>query len=172
MRSLTLIATAMVAAPGSIRRRDMLRRALESPPFLISPASEELLSLCDIALTHDSYVNEERDRTGIAMADNERLEFLGDAVLELTVREHLFMSTVCKEGELTLRLQGLISNSSLAARLRDLPLDLEALVLTGEGHRGLSDRMLAGAFEALMGAIYITEGLEAARKVCLRAVIP
>ncbi len=150
------------------QRRDRIRRALAEWPFLIKGASDLLVDLCDIALMHDSYVNEIRDREPAnGLRDNERLEFLGDAVLELIVREHLFLRSEMREGEMTVALQSLISNASLASRLRQ-GLDLEALVLTGEGHSALSDRMLSGAFEAMVGALYLGAGMVAARAACRR----
>ncbi len=151
------------------QRRDRIRRALSEWPFLIKGPSEPLVDLCDMALMHDSYVNELRDRDpSRGLRDNERLEFLGDAVLELIVRESLFLSSDMREGDMTLAMQSLISNASLASRLRESPLDLEALVLTGEGHDALSDRMLSGAFEAIVGALYLGAGLATARMVCRR----
>ncbi len=122
-----------------------------------------------MALMHDSYVNELRDRDpSKGLRDNERLEFLGDAVLELVVREHLFLSSEMREGDMTFAMQSLISNASLAYRLRESPFDLESLVLTGDCHNALSDRMLSGAFEAIVGAIYLGAGLATAREVCRR----
>ncbi len=154
------------------QRRDRLRRALAAWPFLIAEPSEELVRLCDVALRHDSYVNERMaaDPDG-DMEDNERLEFLGDAVLELIVRERLYRCDGLDEGGMTRALQSLISNQALAARLREGRLGLEGVLLTGGGQKGLSDRMVAGAFEAMLGALYLTAGLDPAREVCRRLLL-
>lgn len=153
----------------SPQRRDHLRRALAAWPFLIADPSEETVRLCDTALRHDSYVNERRPADPDAdREDNERLEFLGDAVLELMVRERLYLRSDLDEGGMTWELQRLISNNALAAGLRRAPLDLEGVLLTGEGQKELSDRMLAGAFEAMLGALYLSEGLGPVSEVCRR----
>jgi len=151
---------------------DSIRRQIEAWPFLIEDATDELLVLTDMALRHDSYANEQRDRR-IVLEDNERLEFLGDAVLELMVREHLYINTNLNEGDMTQKSQNLISNNALAAMVRERCGGLGSLVQTSAAHNELSDRMLAGAFEAVLGAIYLCRGIETTRKIWERiALIP
>lgn len=114
------------------------------------------------ALTHSSYANE-RDRMG--MESNERLEFLGDAVLNTVISEELYKERNLPEGEMT-RLRALIvcetSLAMCAAKLRlgDYLLLGKGEIVSGGYER---DSILADAFEALIGAIYIDGGMESAR---------
>ena len=112
-------------------------------------------SLLRLALTHSS--------TGRA-EDNERLEFLGDAVLDLVVAEKLFRDhPELSEGALTEFKAEIVSRRTLAEAARDL--QLEAHVVVGPGLKGrtLPRSVLANLFEALLGAIYLDAGLEEAR---------
>lgn len=115
------------------------------------------------ALTHRSFLGGEAEHLP---ASNERLEFLGDAVLELTVIEHLFrMFPDDREGELTQKKSLLVSKPVLADCADGLELG-EFLLLSDaerESGGGERDSILADAFEALLGAIYLDQGLEVAR---------
>lgn len=112
--------------------------------------------LLELALTHASASDG---------PDNERLEFLGDAVLDLLVAEHLFrIDPSASEGDLTERKAAVVSRQSLAEAARDLDLDTAAEV--GGGLRGgvLPRSVLANLYEAIVGAIYLDEGLAPARE--------
>jgi len=114
------------------------------------------------ALTHRSYLNEHREYAG---SHNERLEFLGDAVLELAVTDFLFKKFPAKpEGELTSYRAALVNTVSLAETAQTL--DINAFLLLSKGESKDTGRardvILADAFEAIIGAIYLDAGYEAA----------
>lgn len=120
---------------------------------------EHLLS----AITHRSYLNEHRE----AKQDhNERLEFLGDAVLELVVTDYLFHKYLDKpEGELTAVRAALVNTVSLSESSAELGLNDFLLMSRGEAKDTGRARqyILANAFEACIGAIYLDQGYEAAK---------
>lgn len=112
--------------------------------------------LLELALTHASFSEG---------ADNERLEFLGDAVLDLLVAEQLFEADPgATEGELTERKASVVSRLSLAEAARTLRLDKEAAVGPGLRRGVLPRSVMANLYEAVLGAIYLDDGLEAARR--------
>lgn len=110
--------------------------------------------LLRLALTHAS--------TGDA-TDNERLEYLGDAALDLIVAEDLYrQQSDLDEGELTERKASVVSRKSLAEAARRMDLHLMARVGGGLDQRTLSQSVMANLYEAVLGAIYLDAGLEAA----------
>lgn len=116
--------------------------------------------LLEEALTHRSYLNEHKD----ARAHNERLEFLGDAVLELAVTHFLFEKFPQKpEGELTAFRAALVNTYSLADSAEAIGLNDAILLSKGESKDMGRARqiILANAFEALLGALYLDQGYEA-----------
>ena len=117
-----------------------------------------------MALTHSSYVNEH----GSASEHNERLEFLGDAVLELCVTEVLYrLLPDVREGEMT-RLRSRLVNTTTMAELARVSGVRDALRLgAGEESQGGRDRdpLLADAMESVIGAAYLDGGLSAAQQV-------
>src|SRR5438105_11112852 len=147
----------------------------ESPPAAPAP-SQSLghtfrdLSLLQAALIHTSYVNE---RPGRGLESNERLEFLGDAVLGVVVAHRLYeLRPESAEGELTVLRAWLVRQSTLARWARQLQLGPHLLLGRGEARGGGRDRpaLLSRGFEAVMGAVYLDGGLEAARTVVLPLV--
>ena len=114
------------------------------------------------ALTHRSYVNEHKKST---KEHNERLEFLGDAVLELVVTEFLYGNYSDPEGILTNWRAALVRTESIGAAGARLGLDQLMRMSRGEKH-GTSSRarqqILANAFEAVIGAIYLDKGYQGA----------
>ncbi|HYD92846.1 MAG TPA: ribonuclease III [Candidatus Paceibacterota bacterium] len=119
------------------------------------------LDLFEEAFTHRSYLNEHKS----AKAHNERLEFLGDAVLELSATRFLFDKYPAKpEGELTAYRAALVNTYSLAEVADGL--GINDMLLLSKGERRDTGRarqiILANAFEALTGAIYLDQGYEAA----------
>ncbi len=112
------------------------------------------------ALTHKSYVNENPPRKGAAdgPADNERLEFLGDAVLELKVSEMLYARFPDQpEGELSRRRSGIVNTGALARFSEDLGLGAFLRLGRGESRQGGRRRvsLLADTFEALLAALHL-----------------
>src|ERR671927_1584617 len=124
-------------------------------------------SLLESALVHTSYVNE---RPGRGLESNERLEFLGDAVLGVVVAHRLYeLRPESPEGELTLLRAWLVRQSTLARWARQVGLGPHLLLGRGEARGGGRERpaLLSRGFEAGIGAIYLDGGLEAARQVLL-----
>jgi ribonuclease-3 len=120
-------------------------------------------TLLRIAITHRSYLNEHREAT---WDHNERLEFLGDAVLELVVTDYLFHQYPEKpEGELTAVRAALVNTVSLSAASEQLGVNEFLLMSKGEAKDVGRARqyILANVFEACIGAIYLDKGYEAAR---------
>lgn len=132
-----------------------------------SDVPDDLLTL---ALTHPSAVGEGLERT---LKSNQRLEFLGDAVVGAVAAEHFFRTrTDLPEGTLTQYKAATVRGSSLAkAALR---LNLGAYLILGRGEEANGGRSretnLADAFEAVVGAIFIAHGFEAARDFALRSL--
>ncbi len=129
-------------------------------------------SLLIRALTHRSYLNENPELTG---ADNERLEFLGDAVLDFVTGEFLYQRfPEMREGELTNLRSALVKREALARFAKEIELGAYILTSKGEhaagGHRRVA--LLAGAFEALIGALYLDQGLESVKLFWQRFVEP
>lgn len=118
------------------------------------------------ALTHPS-VSHEKQRPHF---DNQRLEFLGDAVLQLVITEHLFARySEAGEGRLTTRRSRLVSRESLKVHAARLDLGRHLLMGRGEEASGgrQRDSTLGDAFEALLGAIYLDSDLETVRRFIL-----
>lgn len=119
-----------------------------------------------MALTHSSYANEQDDADG----DNERLEFLGDAVLELSISAEAYKRYPhAPEGQLTRIRSQLVKEKSLADLARGIGLDRFLLLGKGEEMQGGRDRdsLLADGFEALLGAIFLDSDFETVRKLIL-----
>jgi ribonuclease III len=119
------------------------------------------------ALIHTSFANENRQ---LNLAHNERLEFLGDAVLELVVSDHLFRAYPdYPEGELTKIRAAIVCEPTLAKQASRLKLGQFLLLGKGEDTSGGRERTstLADAFEAMIGAIYLDAGLETASRFIL-----
>lgn len=116
------------------------------------------------ALTHRSYVNEHKKST---KEHNERLEFLGDAVLELVVTAYLYSNYAEPEGILTNWRAALVRTESIGAAGAKLGLDQLMRMSRGEKHASsprARQQILANAFEAVIGAIYLDQGYDAASK--------
>lgn len=120
-------------------------------------------SLLSRALTHRSFLNENPGQT---LEDNERLEFLGDAVLDFLVAAHLYHHfPEMKEGDLTSLRAALVRTEALADFARSLDIGRFLLLGLGEAESGGRERnpLLCAVFEALAGAIYLDRGLDAVR---------
>jgi len=120
------------------------------------------LDLLIEALTHRSYLNEHREYEG---SHNERLEFLGDAVLELAATDFLYKKYPAKpEGELTSYRAALVNTVSLAESAQKLDINDFLQLSKGESKDTgrARDVILADAFEAIIGAVYLDQGFAAA----------
>lgn len=120
------------------------------------------------ALTHSSFANESKIKK---VKHNERLEFLGDSILSLVISEYIFIKYKhLPEGELTKVRANVVCEPSLAARSREIKLGQYLLLGKGEEFTGGRQResILADAFEALIGAIYIDGGIEVVKGFILQ----
>lgn len=122
------------------------------------------------ALTHRSYLNEHRNHP---VDQNERMEFLGDAVLELITTEYLFSHYDKPEGELTNWRASLVNGEMLAKISRELGIEQYLLMSRGEQRDTGKARqyLLANAMEALIGAIYLDGGYDIAKKFVKENII-
>lgn len=122
------------------------------------------------AMTHRSYLNENK---GHKYSHNERLEFLGDAVLELIVTEYLFQKFDNPEGELTAWRAALVNGEMLATVAREIGIENYLLMSKGESKDTGKARnyLLANAMEAIIGAIYMDQSYVAAQKFVMTHVI-
>ncbi len=124
------------------------------------------------AFVHRSFLNENRH---FNLPSNERLEFLGDACLELIVSDFLFHQFPNEaEGKLTSLRSALVNTHSLAATARQLQLGDYLLLSRGEEKSGGrdSEHLLANTFEALLGACYLEAGLECCRQIITQFLLP
>jgi len=128
------------------------------------------IDLLITAFTHRSYLNEHKKSVS---EHNERLEFLGDAVLELVVTEYLYTNYQEPEGVLTNWRSSLVRTESIGAAANRY--DFEPLLRLSRGEKRGSDRaraqILANSFEAVVGAIYLDQGYEAAKKFITASII-
>lgn len=115
-------------------------------------------SLIDTAFLHSSYANEHK-----GMIDNERLEFMGDAVLQLWSSTHIYqLKPALNEGKMTRLRAQLVCEKALAMYARNLGLPVYLKLGSGEEKTGGRDKdaILADMFEALLGALYLDSGME------------
>ncbi|MBL8719353.1 MAG: ribonuclease III [Myxococcales bacterium] len=141
---------------------------MDLPPDLdLDPRAHPLL---EEALTHRTWLNEHKDRPG---DDNQRLELLGDAVLGLVIAEALYHRLPrADEGLLSRARAAVVQESSLAATARRVGLGAALRLGRGEIQSGGRDRdgILADAFEAVVGALYLSLGLEETRAFVARTL--
>lgn len=128
--------------------------------------------LLRLAFTHRSYLNEHREEK---LQHNERLEFLGDAVLELIVTNYLYAKfPKHDEGDLTAYRSALVNTQSLSETARELRMGDYLLLSRGEARDIGRARqfILANTFEAVVGALYLDAGYDAAKTFVERVLIP
>lgn len=127
------------------------------------------LELYTTAFSHSSYVNENHIKS-----DYERLEFLGDAVLELVASDYLYKTKTINEGEMTKLRASYVCENACYEYSKDL--NLSKYIKVGHGEEIDGGRykkvILADIFEALMGAIYLDLGFSTAKKVIDSIIIP
>lgn len=122
------------------------------------------------AFYHRSYLNE----VNLNIASNERLEFLGDSILSFIISSHLYLSRPKDaEGELTNLRAYIVKTKSLAQAAKKLKLGSYLCLSKGEelGGGRENTQLLANTFEALLGAIYLDQGVEAAQKVIEKTLL-
>lgn len=128
------------------------------------------LSLLITAFTHRSYVNEHKKS---ATVHNERLEFLGDAVLELVVTNYLYSTFDEAEGILTNWRSALVRTESIGAAATEF--GFEPLLRLSKGEKRGTTRarlqILANSFEAVVGALYLDQGYEASKKFIEKSIV-
>ena len=123
------------------------------------------------ALTHSSYANEKHLKK---LSDNERLEFLGDAVLELVTSEFLYLNyPKMPEGEATRKRASMVCEQTLALCAKEIELGSYLYLGKGEDHTGGRERasVISDALEALIGAIYLDGGFTSAKEFVERFIL-
>lgn len=127
------------------------------------------LKLYKTAFSHSSYANEHKNKN-----DYERLEFLGDAIVDLVVADYLYSNKNISEGEMTKLRSSYVCENALAVYSNDLHLSDYIKVGVGEEHSGGKHRkaIIADIFESLMAAIYLDLGFATVRKTILDIVVP
>lgn len=127
------------------------------------------MKLYNTAFSHSSYANEHR-----AKSDYERLEFLGDAVVDLVVADYLYSSKKETEGEMTKVRASYVCENALYEYSMNLGLNQYIKVGHGEEKEGgkYKKAIVADIFEAFIGAIYIDLGYATARKIVLNIIVP
>ncbi len=142
-----------------------VRQFLARPPFGYRNVPPESLSLFCTALTHDSYTNEHGG------TPYERLEFLGDAILEFIVCEEVFLNTDLAEGAMTDFKQDKVANHRISERVIAHGIGIDAIMRVGGGHlddRGapvIEENMRSDSFEAILAAVYLSYGMDEARRI-------
>lgn len=131
--------------------------------------------LLETALTHRSALNEVASSGTSAQESNERLEFLGDAVLELVVTEHLFSRYPSEpEGKLTAYRSSLVRTETLAEVAQELKLGEKLYLSKGEEAGGGRSNigLLADTFEAVVGALYLDQGISEVEALVITHLLP
>jgi ribonuclease III len=125
------------------------------------------LNLYNQAFSHSSYSNEHK-----AKQDYERLEFLGDAILDLVVADYLYRNYDEQEGEMTKIRASYVCENALFRYSTDLGLDNYLKFGHGEAKDNHKKAIVADIFESLMGAIYMDLGYATVRQVVLKIIVP
>lgn len=122
------------------------------------------IKLYETAFTHTSYSNEYSD------CDNyERLEFLGDAVLEIVISDYLYKEKHIDEGNMTKMRAGYVCEAACATYAKELEFD--KYIRLGSGEVSANDTILADVFEAFIGACYLDQGFDFTKKIVLNIII-
>lgn len=125
----------------------------------------ENTELLELALTHSSYSNEHGG------GNYERLEFLGDAVLQLITSEYFYKSSSAQEGELSKIRASFVCEEALAQYSKDVGID--KYIKVGNGQiKNVNDTIIADCFESVLGAIYLDKGFEIAKNYALKILEP
>ena len=147
------------------KRRDEIQEFLSNPIFNIVNVKEGALNRYDQALTHSSYAKEMKDR-GIKCNDNERLEFFGNFVLNFVVSEYIFKKFKDdSEGGMSDRME-IVGNKKLAEIIKGKKIGIEKHIQLGKG-QNLEDSIVVDAFEAFIGAIYLSQGMRKVKEIII-----
>jgi len=123
-------------------------------------------SLYEIALTHASYANENQTEK------NEKLEFLGDSVIGILMSDYLYQEDLADEGQMTKRRAQAVCEEALVKYASLINLKDHLRLGRGEMIKGANDAMIADAFEALFGAVYLDLGFRYAYKLFHQLIVP
>lgn len=122
-------------------------------------------NLLRVALTHSSYSNEHNGK------NYERLEFLGDAVLELVTSEYLFLNTSYKEGDMSKIRASYVCEEALDQYAKDI--ELEKYILVGHGQeKDINGTIVADVFESILAVIFLECGIDVVKKFIYETIIP
>ncbi len=122
--------------------------------------------LLEEALTHSSYSNEHKN-----VHNYERLEFLGDAVLELITSEYFYENTDYKEGEMTKKRASFVCEQALSYYAKEM--GIPKFIKVGHGQEGnINDTIIADVFESVLGAVYLSFGYNFAKDYIYKIVVP
>ncbi len=123
-------------------------------------------NLLEVALTHTSYSNENKDSVSY-----ERLEFLGDAVLQLVTSDYFYNSTSLKEGDMTKKRASYVCE--LALNHYSKKINFKEYIRVGHGQQSnVNEAMIADVFEAIVGVIFLEKGFEEAKEFIHKIVVP
>ena len=123
-------------------------------------------SLYEIALTHASYANENQSEK------NEKLEFLGDSVIGILMSDYLYQEDLADEGTMTKRRAQAVCEEALVKYASTIQLKDYIKLGRGEISKGANDAMIADAFEALFGAVYLDLGFKHVQKLFDKVIVP
>ena len=122
--------------------------------------------LLDTALTHSSYSNEHKEAQNY-----ERLEFLGDAILEFIISEYFYTKTDFKEGEMTKKRASFVCEQALSFYAKEM--GIPKYIKVGHGQEGnINDTIIADVFESVLGVVYLSLGIDKAKEYIYQIVIP
>jgi len=117
------------------------------------------------AFTHTSFANEHHTNS------YERLEFLGDAVLEAITSEYFYLNTDLKEGDMTKLRASFVCEHALATYAKEI--GLNKYILVGQGQKNnINDTIIADVFESVLGVIFLDQGFEVAKQYCMEIIKP
>lgn len=149
---------------------ERVRHFLQQPDIgVVSPSPEALVQYAR-AFTHPSFIREQAPgNPALPLPDNfERLEFLGDRVLNLVVAEYLFLDGDQSEGAMTARME-VVRNQHLGAIVPSLDIGFPEMIRAGQNQEKTT-RIIAAAFEAFIGAFYLDNGLESTKLMLMRLI--
>lgn len=152
-----------------------LKEFMAEAPFGYSELSEEELALFSAATTHDSYTME-AGNVNVYAESYERLEFLGDSVVEFIACEDIYLNSDLREGNMTDFKKDIVANEKISERTASYGMDIDGVMLLGngftEGNEKISEKMRADCFEALVGAVYLAKGMDEAKRVVKEVLFP
>jgi ribonuclease-3 len=138
------------------KRRADIQELLSNPIFDIVDVNERALNIYDQSLTHSTYAKEMKDQ-GIKCNDNERFEFFGNFVFKKFKPD--------SENYMSERMK-IVSNEKIAEIIRNKNIGIGYHIQLGKG-QSLNDNIVADAFEALIGAIYLNHGMRKVKKIII-----